>query len=115
MTQTSLPCTATESEITPAEQCFDMPHLRAAIDALDEKLVVLLALRQRYIERAAEIKVQRAAIRDEARIADVLAKVMAAAARSNLAPDIARAVWSTLMERSIALELARFEALQRCK
>jgi isochorismate pyruvate lyase len=89
-----------------------MTDLRAEIDRLDAALVMLLSERQRYIERAAEIKGRRSEIRDEARIADVLVKVTAAAAKAGLSPDIARAVWRTLMEHSIALEMERFEALQ---
>lgn len=102
-------------EILPPDQCITMSDLRPQIDALDRALVQLLAMRQRYIERAAEIKGRRSEIRDEARIADVLAKVTAAADTNGLNADIARAVWRTLMEGSIALEMERFEALQRRK
>jgi isochorismate pyruvate lyase len=88
-----------------------MAELRLEIDRLDQNLVELLSQRQRYIERAAEIKAYRHEIRDEARIEDVLEKVTAAAKRAGLSPEIARAVWRELMERSIALEMARYEAL----
>lgn len=92
-----------------------MTQLRAEIDRLDRALVVLLSERQRYIERAAEIKAHRQDVRDDARIADVLGKVTAAAERCGLKVDLARAVWRELMERSITLEMERFEALQRFK
>lgn len=92
-----------------------MAELRAEIDRLDRMLVELLSQRQRYIERAAEIKAHREQIRDEARIADVLEKVTAAAEESGLKPEIARAVWRELMENSIALEMNCFEELQRAK
>lgn len=88
-----------------------MADLRVQIDRLDESLVELLSQRQRYIERAAEIKAYRHQIRDETRIADVLAKVTKAAATAGLDPKIAQAVWRTLVESSIQLEMARFEAL----
>jgi isochorismate pyruvate lyase len=92
-----------------------MAELRAGIDQLDRSLVKLLSERQRYIERAAEIKAQEAEIRDESRIADVLAKVTAEAKRTGLNVVIARAVWTTLMEHSIALEMREFEKRQRAK
>jgi len=92
-----------------------MAELRREIDSLDVRLVELLSQRQRYIERAAEIKAHRDQIRDEARIADVLAKVTKAAETAGLKPEIAQGVWRELMERSIALEMSRFEALQRAK
>lgn len=98
-----------------AEQCLNMAELRAEIDRLDRMLVELLSQRQRYIERAAEIKAHREQIRDEARIADVLEKVTAAAEKSGLKPEIARAVWRELMENSIALEMNCFEEIQRAK
>lgn len=88
-----------------------MAELRLEIDRLDQNLVELLSQRQRYIERAAEIKAHRHQIRDEARIDDVLSKVLAGAKRAGLDPDVAEAVWRALIERSIALEMARYEAL----
>jgi isochorismate pyruvate lyase len=100
-------------KIKPAEQCHSMTELRSEIDSLDRKLVTLLALRQRYIERAAEIKAHRQEIHDEARIADVLAKVTVAAEQAGLNTTIARAVWRELMERSIALEMEAFEKRNR--
>jgi isochorismate pyruvate lyase len=87
-----------------------MEDVRAQIDRLDRSLVGLLSERQRYIERAAEIKPRRSDIRDEARIADVLAKVTAAAEQAGLDAGLARAVWRELMERSIAIEFAAFDA-----
>lgn len=93
-----------------AEQCLTMAELRAEIDRLDKALVELLSQRQRYIERAAEIKAHRHQIRDEARIADVLEKVTKAAAKSGLKPEIAQRVWRELMESSIALELDCYDA-----
>lgn len=92
-----------------------MTELRAEIDRIDRSLVHLLAERQRYIERAAVIKVQRDQIRDEDRIADVLAKVTAASEAAGLNATIARSVWTELMENSIALEMCCFEERQRAK
>lgn len=90
--------------IVPAAACESMGEVRAGIDALDRELVALLARRQAYIEAAGRIKTSRAAVRDEARIADVLAKVDAAARAQGLSPAIAQAVWRALIEASIAHE-----------
>jgi len=92
------------------EDCADMARLRDAIDALDARLVRLLALRQAYIERAAVLKTDRGTVRDEARIEDVVTKVMAEARAAGLSPAIAESVWRVLIERSIAHELAKFDA-----
>ena len=50
--------------IQAPEDCGSMDELRVAIDALDRQLVTLLARRQTYIERAAELKSGRAQVRD---------------------------------------------------
>lgn len=87
-----------------------MTELRREIDRLARDLVALLAQRQRYIERAAILKSERLRIRDEARIADVIAKVLAEAARCGLSAAIAGPVWRELVERSIAHEFEAFDA-----
>ena len=88
-----------------------MAELRAAIDALDAELVVFLVCRQTYIERAAVLKQTRAAVRDEARIEDVIAKVVAAAKAAGLvarrSPSRCGGFW---IERSIAHEVEAFDA-----
>ncbi len=102
-------------EIKAPDQCFSMAEVRPQIDRLDRRLVRLLSERQRYIERAAEIKSHRLEIRDEARIADVLAKVSAEAEQAGLNVALAQAVWRELIERSISLEMAEYEARQRAR
>lgn len=97
-----------DSKNRTPDQCLNMTDLRTEIDRIDRTLIRLLSERQRYIERAAEIKSHQRDIRDEARIADVLDKVTAAAGQAGLDPEIARAVWRELIERSIAHEMARF-------
>ncbi|MEI9930598.1 MAG: chorismate mutase [Rhizomicrobium sp.] len=87
-------------------------NLRAEIDRLDRKLVALLAERQRYIERAAEIKQDRDVVRDAARIEDVVAKVLVAARKAGLDAKIAEPVWRMLIERCIAHEFERFDELK---
>ena len=89
---------------------MNMSHVRDEIDRLDRALVRLLSERQRYIERAAEIKSNRTSVRDEARIDDVIAKVLAEASKAGLSVDIAEAVWRTPVERSIAHEFKAFDA-----
>ena len=91
------------------EDCRTMEELRVEIDRLDRTLVALLAERQAYIERAAAIKNNREAVRDEARIEDVVAKVLAEANAKGLSAAIAEPVWRVLIERSIAHEFEAFD------
>jgi isochorismate pyruvate lyase len=102
--------TTADSMDRPPGRCVNMAEVRAEIDRIDRVLVKLLTERQRYIERAAEIKSDRAAVRDEVRIEDVIAKVLAEARKAGLNAEIAESVWRTLVERSIAFEFQAFDA-----
>jgi isochorismate pyruvate lyase len=88
-----------------------MADVRAGVDALDEALVRLLAERQAYMDAAARIKTDRAAVRDQARVEQVVQRVIAASARAGLDPSIAEPVWRELIERSIQYELAAWDRL----
>ena len=81
-----------------------MDQVRQGVDALDRALVVLLAERQRYMDAAARIKPSRDVVHDDARIEDVVTKVLAAAQPAGLSPEIAEPVWRTLIDRCIAQE-----------
>ena len=96
----------------PAD-CVAMAEVRAGVDALDRQLVALLAERQRYMDAAARIKLDRAAVRDPARIEDVVTKVKAEARRAGLSEAIAEPVWRTLIERCIAHEFEAWDRLRR--
>jgi isochorismate pyruvate lyase len=98
-----------DAPLTAPESCESMAELRVAIDALDARLVALLAVRQAYIERAAQLKSDRAQVRDPARIEDVVAKVIAEGRRAGLSAEIAEPVWRTLIEASIKHEFAAFD------
>ena len=99
--------------IKAPENCGSMAELRTAIDELDRELVTLLACRQAYIERAAILKQERGAVRDDARIEQVIAKVLAEAKQAGLSGSIAEAVWRPLIEQSIRHELEAFDKKKR--
>ncbi len=94
------------------EACQSMADVREGVDALDRALVTLLAERQRYMDAAARIKTDRGAVRDEARIEQVVERVKAAARAAGLSEAIAEPVWRTLIDRSIAHE---FEVWDRTR
>jgi isochorismate pyruvate lyase len=95
--------------VIPAADCRSMEDLRVQIDRIDREVVGLLADRQPSIERAAVLKTPRDPVHDDARIEDVVAKVIAEAKRQGLSPAIAEPVWRELIARSIALELEVFD------
>lgn len=96
----------------PAADCQTMTDIRREIDRVDRVLVRMLAERLTYIERAGHIKQDRAAVRDEARIADVLAKVKAACEHEGLPATIAEPVWRRLMDGCIAHEFEVFDEVK---
>jgi isochorismate pyruvate lyase len=98
-----------DAPLKTPETCGSMTELRQAIDTLDARLVAMLAVRQAYIERAAQLKTGRDQVRDPARIEDVVAKVIAEGRKAGLSPDIAESVWRNLIEASIRHEFAAFD------
>jgi isochorismate pyruvate lyase len=93
--------------------CQDMAQVRAGVDAIDQQLVALLAARFAYMKAAARIKTDRAAVRDEARKAQVIANVRNAADGHGVPVDLVSGIWEQLVERSIAYELNHWDALNR--
>jgi isochorismate pyruvate lyase len=93
--------------------CADMNEVRAEIDALDRRIVALLADRLHYIDEAARLKTSRDQVRDEARIAEVLAKVEAEALRVGADAGVIQAAFRSLVEASIFHELEEFDRLRR--
>jgi len=101
-----------DERIAPAE-CRTMAEVRQGVDALDRALVTLLAERQRYMDAAARIKADRGAVRDPARIEEVVERVKAAARQAGLSEAIAEPVWRTLIEQCIAHEFERWDEIRR--
>ena len=95
------------------KHCENMAEVRAEIDALDRAIVALLADRLHYIDEAARIKQSRDEVRDEARIADVLAKVKAEALRLNADAAVVTTAFRALVEGSIAHEFRQFDQVRR--
>ena len=98
-----------ETGVIPPQNCTTMTEVRAGVDHVDRRLVDLLALRFGYMDAAARIKDRRAAVRDEARKAEVIANVRLAAAAAGAPEDVLAQLWDQLVESSIAYELDQFD------
>ncbi|MXP41143.1 chorismate mutase [Altererythrobacter soli] len=90
-----------------------MAEVRAGVDALDRELLALLGRRMRFMDAAARIMDDLGQVRDEARKAEVIANVVASAAINGVPPNLARDLYETLVEASIAYELRQFTTLAR--
>ena len=101
----------TDERPLPAD-CETMLDVRKGVDALDRALVLVLAERQRYMDAAARIKIDRHAVLDTVRIEDVITKVKAAARDAGLSEEIAEPVWRLLIDRCIAYEFGVWDQLR---
>jgi isochorismate pyruvate lyase len=91
-------------EKTPAVNA-EMTALRERIDTLDTALVDLLAERQLCIAAAAEVKSRIGwPARIPPRVDEVLRLVASRAEKKNLDADLARKLWTAVIEWSIAYE-----------
>jgi isochorismate pyruvate lyase len=95
--------------ILPPDDCMTMAEVRTGVDALDARLVELLATRFGYMRAAARIKSERGAVRDERRKAEVIANARAAAETLGLPGDAIASLWNDLVEASIAYELVHWD------
>ena len=89
---------------TPS-QCRTMTELRAEIDRIDRNLIAVLAERAAYIDRAIDLKpAEGLPARIAPRVAEVLDNVRRLAEDHSLDPDLAEALWTQIIEWSIARE-----------
>ena len=100
------------SDITDPADCTTMTQVRAGVDDVDRQVVALLARRFDFMDAAARIKPERAAVRDEWRKADVKAKVDAAAAQAGVDRELVARLYEDLIETSIAHELGRWDLIR---
>jgi isochorismate pyruvate lyase len=82
-----------------------MGDIRKEIDRIDENLIKLLAERQRWVEKAVEVK-RRDGLpaRDEARVRQVIDHVRVLARGHNVDPALVEAMWTEMVEWFIAYE-----------
>lgn len=93
----------------PGPDCTTMLEVRAGVDQVDRELVALLVRRFAYMDAAARIKPERAAVRDEGRKAQVIDNARIAAEDAGLPGDAIADLWDRLVEASIAYELRAFD------
>ena len=100
------------TEILEPQDCTTMAEVRAGVDDVDRKIVALLARRFGYMDAAARIKPDRSVVRDEARKAEVIAKVKASAREHGLDAELLARLYDQLIEACIAYEFKEFDRLR---
>ncbi|APW36443.1 chorismate mutase [Rhodoferax koreense] len=98
----------------PAVQhCETMADVRAHIDALDARIVPLLAERSGYVAQAARIKQSADQVHDQARI-DFIVDRVTAMARAQGAPEaVVEATYRAMIDAFITFEHAQFQQLRQ--
>jgi isochorismate pyruvate lyase len=78
-----------------------MSEVRAEIDRVDREIVPLLLERLEYIAQAGQIKQDRSAVRDNARVEDVVSKALATAKSQDGNEQYIEEIYRHLIEWSI--------------
>lgn len=79
--------------------------VRAEIDALDRRIVELIAERQQWVVVAGSLKKNEDAVRAPARVEQVIAKVRALAEEAGASPEVMERTYRALIAAFIDLEL----------
>ena len=83
---------------------MELAEIRAAIDALDDQIVDIIAQRQRLVEAAGRRKVNAAAVPAPERVAQVIGRVRARARESGAEPDVVEATYRAMIGAFVELE-----------
>jgi isochorismate pyruvate lyase len=99
--------------LATVHHCETMTEVRAYIDALDARIVPLLAERSGYVAQAARIKQHADQVHDQARI-DFIVDRVTAMARAEGAPEaVVEATYRAMIDASITFERTRFQQLRQ--
>ncbi|MBG6077130.1 chorismate mutase [Polaromonas sp. CG_9.11] len=99
--------------IHQVEHCESMADVRRNIDALDERIVALMAERSGYMTQAARIKQNADQVHDQARI-DFIVDRVTAMARAQGAPEaVIEAAYRAMIDASIEFEHGEFKRLRQ--
>ncbi|MCK9515552.1 MAG: chorismate mutase [Ottowia sp.] len=91
--------------------CETMVEVRAHIDALDARIVPLVAARSPYVAQAGRIKQSADEVHDQPRINAIIARVRKLAIEHGAPPDIVEATWRAMIAASMEFEHAEFARL----
>ena len=84
-----------------------LDEVREVIDGLDKGLIELLARRQKLVRQAGRLKPKNdvRAVSAPERVAQVITSCRAYAEKAGLSPEVAEAVWRSMIDAFIKLEM----------
>ena len=98
--------------IHQVEHCHSMTDVRRHIDALDERIVALIAERSGYVAQAARIKQDASQVHDQARIDFIVERVKAMATEQGAPEAVIEAAYRAMIDTSIEFERGEFKRLR---
>ncbi|WP_029527357.1 chorismate mutase [Polaromonas glacialis] len=98
--------------IHPVENCRTMADVRRHIDALDERIVALIAERSGYVAQAARIKQDASQVHDQARIDFIVERVKAMATEQGAPEAVIEAAYRAMIDAFIEFERGEFKRLR---
>ena len=99
--------------IHPVAHCDTMLDVRRNIDALDQRIVALMAERSGYVAQAARIKQDANLVHDQARIDFIVARVSAMAAEQGAPAVVIEAAFRAMIDAFIEFERGEFQRLRQ--
>jgi isochorismate pyruvate lyase len=93
------------TEMKKAEDCASLAEVRAEIDRIDERVVALVAERERYVRAAARFKTSESAVAAPERQAAMLEVRRQWAERDGVDPDLIERLYRDLMAYFISREM----------
>ena len=91
--------------------CHTMADVRRHIDALDERIVALIAERSAYVAQAARIKQDAGQVHDQARIDFIVDRVQAMATAQGAPEAVIEAAYRAMIDAFIEFERGEFKRL----
>ena len=99
--------------IHEVQHCDSMADVRRNIDALDTRIVALMAERSGYMTQAARIKQNANQVHDQARIDFIVERVKAMAAEQGAPEAVIEAAYRAMIDASIEFEHGEFKRLRQ--
>lgn len=91
--------------------CNSLDEVRENIDAIDRKIVSLVAARGNFVLQAARFKKTTDDVKAPQRVEQVIEKVRGLAAEANANPDVVESLYRAMITAFINAELAEHAAL----
>jgi len=90
------------------KECNTLEEAREEIDAVDKKIVALIAKRNDYIKQIAHFKTSVEEVKAEDRIADVISHVRSQAISLDLSPNLINDLYVRMIDGMVESEIAEF-------